>query len=121
MESLVSLGGLALVTPMLTSTHVRMQNEALVSLSILSATLDEDTIHANLHTDLVINSIKNIICKESVPDEVKVNAVTLTKQLLKHKTEEFRQMVKDLRVKEEIQENEKAMKIKEVKELMGSF
>ena len=53
MRTIVDCGGLAHVTTMLTSSHVRMVNEALVAITILAAALDGDTVHRHLHTDLV--------------------------------------------------------------------
>ena len=104
----MSEGGLVLVTTMLTSTHTLMVNEALVSLAQLVARLlekgeekDREDIHAHLHTDLVINGVKNTLTSKTHPKEVKFNALTLTNVLLKVKTEEFRQMLKDMRLVEE--------------------
>jgi hypothetical protein len=42
-ETVLSVGGLAHVTTMLLSSHVRMLNEAFVAISVLATTLDEDT------------------------------------------------------------------------------
>ena len=53
MRNIVDCGGLAHVTTMLTSSHVRMVNEAIVSITILAATVDPTTVHRHLHTDLV--------------------------------------------------------------------
>lgn len=87
MMSIVSDGGILSPMLMLHSTHVRMINEAIVSLTVMTATLaasdaaeaddnnpDAEFIHRNLHIDLVINGIKRCFCDESlnVPFEVKV-------------------------------------------------
>ena len=104
MENIVAVGGLAHVTTMLMSTHVRMLNEALISLSVLSVTLDADTVHAQLHTDLVINGIKKCLESESVPAEVKKNALTLTSKLLDVKTDEFKKMLTDLEFAKALEE-----------------
>ena len=45
MALIVECGGLPHVTTMLMSSHVRMMNEAMIALTVLAATLDEDTVH----------------------------------------------------------------------------
>ena len=89
MRSIVDNGGVASVTLMLHSTHVRMLNEAVVALTVLTATLCNDVsddsdadatlIHRHLHIDLVINGIKRCFCEEAlnVPPEVKVRLKNL--------------------------------------------
>jgi hypothetical protein len=105
LESVVSCGGLPHVTAMLMSSHVRMLNEALVALAVLAASLaSENVVHMQLHTDLVINALKNCLRHEEHPLEVKSNALTLTQQLLRSKTDEFKAMLADMQFVECMQE-----------------
>ena len=59
-------------------------------------------MHGQLHTDLVINGIKRVLESkpEDIPIEIKANALALTLNLHKHKTDEFRQMLKDMNVQD---------------------
>ena len=45
MTLIVDCGGLPHVTTMLMSSHVRMLNEAMIALTVLAATLPEETVH----------------------------------------------------------------------------
>ena len=89
-ESIVSLGGVPHLTTMLMSSHVRMLNEALIALTVMSALLDEASVHAQLHTDLVINGIKRCVGNVDHPIEVRANACTFASRLLESRTEDFR-------------------------------
>ena len=102
MEVVVDCGGLPHVTTMLMSSHIRMLNEAIIALTVLASSLTEDVIHAQLHTDLVINGIKNALNAEesAMPVEMKLNSLTLTLALCKSKPEEFIQMLRDMEFKE---------------------
>lgn len=83
-RSIIDNAGIPSVTLMLHSSHVRMLNEAIVALTVMTASLASDVvddndadatlIHRNLHIDLVINGIKRCFCDESltVPPEIKV-------------------------------------------------
>ena len=93
-ESIVSLGGVPHLTTMLMSSHVRMLNEALIALTVLAAVLDEAAVHAQLHTDLVINGVKRCLGNADHPVEVRANACTFATRLLESRTEEFRQVRK---------------------------
>ncbi len=62
----------------------------------MAATLDADTVHAQLHTDLIINGLKKCLDSSEVPVEIKSNACTLANTLLNSKTDEFTQMLKDM-------------------------
>ena len=100
MKNVMNLGGLPAVTVMLHSTHARMLNEALVSLTILSSTLassddtsDHDLLHRHLHTDLTINAVKRCLSNGDLADGLKANAATFLKSLLQVHTQEFRQML----------------------------
>ena len=42
----MSLGGVPHLTTMLMSSHVRILNEALIALTVMSALLDEASVHA---------------------------------------------------------------------------
>lgn len=104
MINVVNLGGLPAVTVMLHSSHPRMLNEALVALSVLSASLvstEPDLVHRHLHTDLVINGVKRCLNNKELPGEIKANAATLITSLLKTYTSEFKQMLTDLNFVEE--------------------
>ena len=57
---------------------------------------DPRTISTQLHTDAVINGIKNCLKNPDHPKEVKANAATLTMTLLKTKTKEFKQMLEEM-------------------------
>ena len=57
---------------------------------------DPRTVSSQLHTDAVINGIKNCLKNPDHPKEVKANAATLTLTLLKTKTNDFKQMLKDM-------------------------
>jgi len=57
---------------------------------------DPRTVSTQLHTDAVINGIKNCLKNPDHPKEVKANAATLTLTLLKTKTEEFKQMLLEM-------------------------
>jgi len=57
---------------------------------------DPRTVSTQLHTDAVINGIKNCLKNPDHPKEVKANAATFTLTLLKTKTDEFKQMLKDM-------------------------
>ena len=88
MRSIVFSGGLPPVTQMLHSNHVRMLNEAIVALTVMTATFADETgngsemsddatlIHRHLHMDLIINGIKRCFVDQGstivVPVEVKV-------------------------------------------------
>ena len=61
-----------------------------------SVLTDPQTVSSQLHTDAVINGIKNCLKNPGHPKEVKANAITLILTLLKTKTEEFKQMLKDM-------------------------
>ncbi|TRY64288.1 hypothetical protein TCAL_10250 [Tigriopus californicus] len=93
---IVDCGGLPHITTMITSSHVRMLNEGLVALTHLAAALNPDTVHAQLHTDLIVNGIKNILNHDSHPIEVKQNALTLTLTLLKARPQVFVAMLKEM-------------------------
>ena len=133
---------------MLHSNHVVMVNEAILSLSIMSATFllgyteeelqtqsksraassnenkeneegaitdaslvltDPRTVSSQLHTDAVINGIKNCLKNPDHPKEVKANAASLTLTLLKTKTKDFKEMLSDLNFVTECL-NEEALK-----------
>ncbi len=111
MRLAIEMGGLPSITVMLHSSHPRMANEALVSLTILTAALcsadetlenggDENPdfilVHRHLHTDLVINGVKKILQEPKFPTEIKANAATFIVTLLKVRTAEFKQMLQDL-------------------------
>jgi len=95
-ESIVSLGGVAHLTTMLMSSHVRMLNEALIALTVVSVVLDENSVHAQLHTDLVINAIKRCVCNADIPVEVRSNACVFASRLLESRTGDFRKMLDDM-------------------------
>jgi hypothetical protein len=57
---------------------------------------DPRTVSTQLHTDAVINGIKNCLKNPDHPKEVKANAATLTLTLLKTKTKEFKQMLEEM-------------------------
>ena len=57
---------------------------------------DPRTVSTQLHTDAVINGIKNCLKNPDHPKEVKANAATLTMMLLKTKTKEFKQMLEEM-------------------------
>ena len=61
-----------------------------------SVLTDPRTVSTQLHTDAVINGIKNCLKNPDHPKEVKANAATLTLTLLKTKTNEFKQMLKEM-------------------------
>ena len=61
-----------------------------------SVLTDPRTVSTQLHTDAVINGIKNCLKNPDHPKEIKANAATLTLTLLKTKTEEFKQMLKEM-------------------------
>ena len=92
MESIVSLGGVAHLTTMLMSSHVRMLNEALIALTVVSAVLDENSVHTQLHTDLVINAIKRCVGNADIPVEVRSNACVFAARLLESRTGDFRKV-----------------------------
>ena len=91
-DSIVSLGGVPHLTTMLMSSHVRMLNEALIALTVMAAVLDESSVHAQLHTDLVINGVKRCVGNADHPVEVRANACTFASRLLESKTEDFRKV-----------------------------
>merc|ERR1711997_1374883 len=132
MKKIIECGGLPQIVFMLHSNHVVMVNEAILSLSIMSATFllgfteeelqtqsksraassnenkeneegvitdaslvltDPRTVSSQLHTDAVINGIKNCLKNPDYPKEVKANAASLILTLLKTKTKEFKQML----------------------------
>ncbi len=113
-------GGLAQITPMLTSPHVKMRNEALVSLSVVAASLDADQVHAHLHTDLVVNAVRRCIIGNSgdTPEEVRKNALTFTEQLMRSRPEEFAQILRDLKFKEDLEASERALALEGVTEML---
>ena len=125
MKKIIECGGLPHIVFMLHSNHVVMLNEAIVSLTIMASTFlqgytedqlqlhvapkqqgqgenessvlsDSHTVSSQLHTDAVINGIKNCLKNSDCPKEVKANAATLTITLLKTKREEFKQMLNDM-------------------------
>ena len=67
-------------------------------------------ISSQLHTDAVINAIKNCLKNNDLPKEVKANAATLTIALLKVKKNEFKQMLEDMNFVSECL-NEEGLKI----------
>ena len=115
MKNVIEMGGLPAITVMLHSSHPRMVNEAIVSLTILSAGLitksstdqaepeDEDAllVHRHLHTDLVINGVKKCLNEAKFPKEIRANTATFILTLLKVRESEFKQMLKDLNFVEE--------------------
>ena len=148
MKKIIECGGLPQIVFMLHSNHVVMVNEAILSLSIMSATFllgyteeelqtqsksraassnenkeneegavtdaslvltDPRTVSSQLHTDAVINGIKNCLKNPDHPKEVKANAASLTLTLLKTKTKEFKEMLSDLNFVTECL-NEEALK-----------
>ena len=117
MKKIIECGGLPHIVFMLHSNHVVMLNEAIVSLTIMVSTFlqgytedqlqlhvapkqqgqgenessvlsDSHTVSSQLHTDAVINGIKNCLKNSDCPKEVKANAATLTITLLKTKRED---------------------------------
>jgi hypothetical protein len=62
----------------------------------MSVALDADTVHAQFHTDLVINGIKKCLENGDVPVEIRSNTCTFASNLLNSKPEEFRQMLNDM-------------------------
>lgn len=66
----------------------------------------------------MINSIKKCLEQPATPVEVKLNSLTFTKQLLKHKTAEFTQMLKDMDFKTSLVESEKIRDNEIAKELL---
>jgi hypothetical protein len=101
MRNIINMGGLPAITVMLHSSHPRMLNEALVSLTVLSASLggtseDPALVHRHLHTDLIINGAKRCLNNPDLPKELKSNGATFILTLLKVQTEDFLQMLKDL-------------------------
>ena len=97
------MGGLPSVTVMLHSSHARMLNEAIVSLTTLTASLasseessDQALIHRHLHTDLVINGVIKCLNNADLPGGLHANAATYVKALLKVETDAFKQMLKDM-------------------------
>ena len=118
-QSMAEVGCLAVITPMLNSQHLKMKNEALMSLSIVATVLDENQVHAHLHTDLVVNSVRKcIIGDKNIPEELKKNAITLINQLMKSKTEEFKQILKDMNFKEDLMADQDAMALEGIKEML---
>lgn len=98
------------MTTMLLSSHVKMLNESLLSLAIISGSMDSETVHAQLHTDLVINGIKKCLGNPEAPSEVKANCLTFALSLLSHKTSLFRQMLIDMEFKACLKEQEETLK-----------
>ena len=103
MKNVLSMGGLPSVTVMLHSSHARMLNEAIVSLTTLTASLassddasDRDLVHRHLHTDLVINGVIKCLNNTDLPAGLHANGATFVKALLKVQTEAFKQMLKDM-------------------------
>ena len=126
MKTIIECGGLPHIVFMLHSNHVVMLNEAIMSLTIMASTFlqgytneelqtqqrvgasskevsedverltDPHMVSSQLHTDAVINGIKNCLKNPDHPKEVKSNAATLALTLLKTKTSEFKQMLKEM-------------------------
>ena len=129
MKNVMNMGGLPAVTVMLHSSHARMLNEALVSLTILSSALasssddgDHDLLHRHLHTDLIINAVKRCLTNNDLADGLKANAATFLKSLLQVRRQEFGQMLKDMTFIEECGLNDKDkldQMPKEVKDLVA--
>jgi hypothetical protein len=49
-----------------------------------------------LHTDLVVNALKNCLASDSYATEIKRNALSISYLLLLSKTAEFKKIMKDL-------------------------
>jgi len=103
MKNVINMGGLPSVTVMLHSSHARMLNEAIVSLTTLTASLasseessDQALIHRHLHTDLVINGVIKCLNNGDLPAGLHANGATFIKALLKVETDAFKQMLKDM-------------------------
>lgn len=120
METIVGNGGLPSLTTMLVSPHLRMLNEALISLALVAITLDEETVHRHLHTDLVINAIKNCL-KSSHPFEAKHNAVKLASVLLKAKKDDFVKMLQDLEFAECLGQCDEVKDMPETTEILSAL
>lgn len=108
MKNIMNMGGLPSVTVMLHSSHPRMLNEALVSLTTLAGSLagsddteDHHLVHRHLHTDLVINGVKKCLNNTELPSGIHANAATFTKALLLVHKSEFVQMLNDMSFREE--------------------
>jgi len=103
MKNVINMGGLPSITVMLHSSHARMLNEAIVSLTTLTASLasseetsDQALVHRHLHTDLVINGVIKCLNNADLPGGLHANAATYVKALLKVETDAFKQMLKDM-------------------------
>ena len=103
MKNVINMGGLPSVTVMLHSSHARMLNEAIVSLTTLTASLassgessDQALIHRHLHTDLVINGVIKCLNNGDLPAGLHANGATFIKALLKVETDAFKQMLKEM-------------------------
>ena len=70
----------------------------------------------------MINSVKKCLENGLTPSAVKINSLTFTQQLLKHKTAEFVQMLKDMDLKTALVDCDKIRdcdKTKEILELLA--
>lgn len=130
MKNVMNMGGLPSITVMLHSSHPRMLNEALVSLTTLAASLaasddteDHHLVHRHLHTDLVINGIKKCLNNTELPAGIHANAATFTKALLAVHKDEFVQMLNDMNFREECLADAEKLKTmpKEVEELAAKL
>ena len=74
-----------------------------------SGTLSPFTISSQLHTDAVINAVKNCLKSPDHPKEVKANAATLILTLLKVRCAEFKQNLCEMNIVSECL-NEEALK-----------
>ena len=85
-----------LQTQLSSKSEYANQDDKVVDDEHKSVLNDPRTVSTQLHTDAVINGIKNCLKNPDHPKEVKANAAALTLTLLKTKTNEFKQMLKEM-------------------------
>ena len=99
---------------MLHSRHLVMVNDAITSLTLMaSVMLEKETeetddgydyagaVSSQLHTDAVVNGVKNVLKSPQAPPEMKANCGVFVQTLLRTRTEAFKSMLAEMSFKDE--------------------
>ena len=94
---------------MLHSRHPVMVNEAITSLTLMASVMletggDSDevgfdysgAVASQLHTDAVVNGVKNVLKSSQAPAEMKANCGVFVQTLLRTNTSEFKDMLEQM-------------------------
>lgn len=113
-RQVIECGGLPQVVLMLHSRHPVMANEAVTSLTLMASVMleasppDQESgfdfpgqVSSQLHTDAVVNGVKNVLTNAKTPPEIKSNCAVFLQTLLRVNRDQFKAMLAEMNFKAE--------------------